>query len=46
MFESEDIVIDNDRSGACVVVSKVESNNEDKLHAASSSNSNLKGEKE
>ena len=39
-------MIDNDRSGACVVVKKVESNDKDKSYAASNSDSNLEGEEE
>ena len=46
LFKSEDIVIDDDRSGAYVVVNKVESDNEDKSDTASSSDSDSEGEKE
>ena len=46
MFESEDIVIDDDRSGVHVVMNKVESDDKDKSHAASSSDSDSEGEEE
>ena len=46
MFKSEDIVIDNDGSGAHIVLNKVESDDEDKLCAASSSDSDSDSEGE
>ena len=45
LFESEDIVMDNNGSGVCVVMNKVESDNEDELYAASSSDSDSEGGK-
>ena len=46
LFESEDIVIDDNRNSAYVVVNKVESNGEDKSHTASSSDFDSEGEEE
>ena len=46
LFESEDIVMDNNRNSACVVVNKVESDDKDKSDRASSSDSDLEGEEE
>ena len=39
LIESEDIVIDDDRSGVCVVVNEVESNSEGESDTDSSSDS-------
>ena len=46
LFKSEHIAMDNDRSDVCIVVNKLESDDEDKLHAASSSDSDSEGEEE
>ena len=39
-------MIDDDRSGACVAVNKVESDDEDKSHEASRFDSDSEGEEE
>ena len=46
LFESEDIVMDDNRSCVCIVMNKVESDDEDKSCTASSSDFDPEGEEE
>ena len=41
LIKSEDIMIDNDKSGACIIVNKVENDDRGKSDTASSSDSEL-----